>query len=113
MALSDEKGRNFLGVTGVELGSEAPCSLVLLILMTLDSVRERPSILRARLLWDFCAERDGPATESAVAKEKISERSFAEWCKGGEWGNRTSSWRTEVVTERAKGRLEAVSEENP
>ena len=113
MRLSEAKGRNFLGVVGTELGSEGSCSLVLLMLITLDSVRERPSIRRARLLGGLVAGRDGPATGSAVAKEKISDRSFVGGCKAGECGDRGSSGRTDVVTERTKDRPGGVGKVDP
>ena len=114
MTLSEAKGRSFRGVAGMGVDSEASCSLVLLMLITLDSVRERPSIRRARLLGGVFGERDGPATGSAaVAKEKISDRSLAGRCEGREASDRGSSGRIVVVTERAKDRPVPVEKVDP
>lgn len=78
--LSDTNARSLFGVAGVT--SEASCSLALLILMMLDSVRARPSIRRATLLCGLGVAREGPAEADSAVKEKMSEMSLA--CRRGE-----------------------------
>lgn len=78
--LSERKVRSFCGVTFTEETSALPGSLVLLMLMTLPSVRDRASIRRATPVGALGATRDGPLVEAvAPANENSSERSFITW----------------------------------
>ena len=81
--LSETKARSFFGVPWTE--DESP-SLVLLMLITLLSVRERPSIRRATLDFDLSIAREGPGAAVSIAKEKIWDKSFASLFGDGERG---------------------------
>ena len=81
-ALSDMKARNFLGVVGVEVAAALAWSL-LLRLMTLVSVFERPSMRRATPPSFFEGLRERRGGGASEVKENMSERSLTGWRTDG------------------------------